>query len=148
MTLGLIGTGDWTGLVTHACHYRGAMAAGITPHRLISTLATKNNKEQKKTHTDGLIKLLWQLVQANCPNKSGLFRVNSLNEFHRVIWLHLHKWVSAHSVHVTRWSPITPRSISIEPNYTVFHLPCVRSIMWDWQKTEHLLRIGNHVTKK
>ena len=106
------------------------------------------NKEQKKD-TDELIKLWRQLVQPNCPNKLGPFIVNCLNEFRRVIWLHLHKWVCAHSVHVTRWSPITPRScVSIERNYTVFHLPGARSIMWDWQKTEHLLLIGNHVTKK
>ena len=71
------------------------------------------NKEQKKKDTDELIKLRRQLVQPNCPNKLGPFMVNSLNEFRRVIWLHLHKWVSAHSVHVTRWSPITPQSVSM-----------------------------------
>ncbi len=54
-------------------------------------LSSLSNKQRTEKATDELIKLWRQLVQPNCPNKLGPFIVNSLNEFRRVIWLHLHK---------------------------------------------------------
>ena len=91
MTLGLIGTRAGA-LVTHACHYQSIiMSAGIHDTLSDVTPALSNKNKEQKKDTDELIKLWRQLVQPNCPNKLGPFIVNSLNEFRRVIWLHLHK---------------------------------------------------------